>query len=185
MPRPKPAQSHYGIELALLPVRQKRVAGREPFFTFDELKPLVRLAVRPECMRWTVGKADRGVFAELYSKYPDAVLDVMTLVRKTLAQWRAGKNQHALVMEFLRTHSACSLDDTPKRVSVAHCYDGELALALQTHYGFTFSIDSVKRARQEVAKLDKAISFFQRPSVDRHMRSGPAPARIKSRKGKK
>ena len=162
MPRLKKTQEFYGLHLAIAPELEKHIGKRGyaglGIFHRETTLLLLRIASRPETLTYYQRHADKiKSFGSLYAKHPDAVLDILCFIRKTLADWR--KEQAGFVRMFLRTHSFVS--NTKKQLmSIACMTDKELAHYLSNEAGFGITANSVKRERQCVVEIDRNFHVF-------------------------
>ena len=173
MPRRKIVQEFYGLHLALAQELGKYISSRGYVGIFHRTTTLLllRIAEHPHILSSYQNCADDiKSFGSLFTKYPDEVLDVLSFMRKTLAEWK--KDQAGFIRIFLRTHATVKT----KRgglVSIDGLTDGELAQHLSDEAGFNITTASVKRERQNVSKLDKSpLGFYEHPEAQQYMRDG-------------
>ncbi|HLX96242.1 MAG TPA: hypothetical protein VKU37_10915 [Verrucomicrobiae bacterium] len=187
MARRKKFQEFYGLHLAIAPELTKYIEKRGysvvGFFHREITLLLLRIASRPETLTYCKRHAGKiKSFGSFYTKHPDAVLDILCFIRKTLAVWR--KEQAGFVRVFLRTHSVMS-DKKGQLVSIAGMTDKELALYLSNKAGFAITANSVKRERQRVIEIDNGIfGFHEHAEVQQFYRDGkmtPALEQLRSK----
>jgi hypothetical protein len=187
MPQRKKSQEFYGLHLAIAPELTKYIEKRGysvlGFFHRERTLLLLRIASRPETLTYYQRYADKiKSFGFFYAKHPDAVLDILAFIRRTLANWQ--KEQAGYVRIFLRTHSILT---TAKKqlVAVSSLTDKELAAYLSKEAGFTITANSVKRERQRVVEVDSGIfGFHEYPEVQQFYRDGkmtPALEKLRSK----
>jgi hypothetical protein len=198
MPRRKTPQQFGGLHLALYDKLQKHIKLRGYDFSIpsnpamrgplsapmpgasvplnrNEMLTLIRVAEKPNylaCYR-SCEKTVRA-FGVLFAKWPDEVLDILCFIREMLAD----ETQAGRVTRFLRTHSWFK-NDKGEFIGVANMTDGEIAQHL-TRPGLSVSPDSVKMARQKIAREDGEKFFFtEHPQVQEFMRTGVMNPKLK------
>jgi hypothetical protein len=157
-------------------------------------------------------KKDVVSFGRIYAREPDAVLDLMKIVRKILAKWQS--SEAGIVKVFLLTHQTVSIDQRrqefdkngdcvaiivksklddsqecirvsslphdkineltySKLAAVSSLLDKEIATLLNV------KPESVKKARQSIARQDEQIAFWENPEVVRYMQTGVITPKLK------
>jgi hypothetical protein len=173
MPRKKIFQEFYGLHLALAPELGEYINSRgyNGIFHRTTTLLLLRIARHPEILSSYQHRADDiKSFGSLFTKHPDAVLDVLSFMRKTLAEWK--KDQAGFIRIFLRTHATVKTTKG-ELVSIGRLTDGELAQHLTEEAGFNITTASVKRERQKIVKVDKSpIGFYEHPEAQQFIRDG-------------
>jgi hypothetical protein len=191
MPRLKTPQQFYGLHLALFDELQKHIERRGYDFCLpsnparrplhsaampgarvplnrDEILTLIRVAAHPDYLAsYRLFAKTVKDFGVLFAKWPDEVLDILCFIRAKLADW--SNSQAGLVTKFLRTHSFI-VNNKGKNIAVANMTDKDIARHL-TRPDLSVSPDSVKRARQRIAREDDEKFFFtEHPQVQEFMR---------------
>jgi hypothetical protein len=192
MPRLKNSQQFYGLRLVLFDDLQKRIRRRGYDFSLpsnpamrhpnatripgaelpcrDDILTLIRVAESPRDLSWYRSFAPTvKAFGVLFAKWPDEVLDILCFIRAKLTDWR--KNQAGLAKRFLRTHRIV-VNNKGKTIAVADMTDKDIARHL-TRPGLNVSPDSVKKARQTIAREDREkFIFTEHPKIQAFMRTG-------------
>lgn len=165
-------QQGYDFSLPSNPVLRRSYSapmrGARVPLTRDEILTLIRVAEKPTYLaKYRSCEHTVRAVGALFAKWPDEVLDILRFIRAKLKHYN--NTQAGTVTVFLRTHRWFK-NAKGEIIAVANMTDGEIARHL-TRPGLGISSDSVKMARQRIAKEDKQTFFFtEHPQIQEFMR---------------